>query len=145
MAEITTLREGGGNVIRICGRLIILQMAIHASRADEVVIVVDMAIGALPGRHGVAGAEGKSDRAVIELGVQPVVSSVATIAGGGEIGCYVVGTPGRLEIGHVARRASRGHRLKVAGGSALVAGSAIHHRVRSGQRKAVIMLLNLPD
>ena len=82
---------------------------------------------------------------MIELGVQPVVSSVATIAGGGEIGCYVVGTPGRLEIGHVARRASRGHRLKVAGGSALVAGSAIHHRVRSGQRKAVIMLRNLPD
>jgi len=143
VAEITTLRERGGNVIGICGRLIILQMAIHASRADEVVIVVDMAIGALPRRHGVAGGQGKSDRAVIELGVQPVVSSVATIAGGGKIGWDVVGASGRLEIGHVARRASRGHRLKVAGDSALVAGIAIHHGVRSGQGKAVIMLLNL--
>ena len=145
MAEITTLGERGGDVIRICGRLIILQMAIHASRADEVVIVVDMAIGALPRRHGVAGGQGKSDGAVIELGVQPVVGSVATIAGGWEVGCDVVGTPGRLEIGYVARRASRGHRLKVAGGTALVAGSAVHHRVRSGQGKAVIMLLNLLD
>lgn len=145
MAEITTLRERGGDVVRICGRLIILQMAIHASRADEVVIVVDMAIGALPRRHGVAGGQGKSDGAVIELGVQPVVGSVATIAGGWEVGCDVVGTPGRLEIGYVARRASRGHRLKVAGGTALVAGSAVHHRVRSGQGKAVIMLLNLLD
>jgi len=144
VAEVASLRERSGDVIRISGRLIILQMAIHAGRADEVVIVVDMAIGALPRRHGVAGGQGKSDRAVIELGVQPVVGSVATIAGGGKIGCDVVGASGRLEIGHVARRASRGHRLKVAGGSALVAGIAVHDRVCSGQRKAVIMLLNLP-
>jgi hypothetical protein len=32
---------------------------------------------------------------------------VATIAGGGKVGCDVVGAAGRLEIGHVARRASR--------------------------------------
>ena len=132
-------------MIRICCRLIILQVAIHASRADEVVIVADMTIGALPRRHGVAGGQGKSDRAVIELGVQPVVGSVATIAGGGKVGRDVVGTPGRLEIGHVARRANRGHRLEVAGGSALVAGIAVHDRVCPGQRKTVIMLLNLAD
>jgi len=91
VAEITTLREGGGDVIRIGGRLEILQVAIHASRAGEVVVVVDMAIGALPRRHGVAGGQGKSDGAVIELGVQPVVGSMTTIAGGGKVGCDMVG------------------------------------------------------
>src|SRR5437764_4769801 len=120
-------------------------MAIHASRAGEVVVVVDMAIGALARRDGVAGGQGKSDRAVIELGVQPVVSSVATIAGGGKVGRDVVGAPGCLEISYVAGRAGRGHGLEVAGGRALVAGVAVHDRVRSSQRKPVIVLLNLPD
>jgi len=145
VAEIASLRESGGNVIRIGGRLIILQMAIHASRAGEIVVVVDMAIGALPGRHGVAGRQGKSDGAVIELGVQPVVGSMTAIARGGEVGCDVVRTLGRLEIGGVAGRASRGHRLELAGGSTLVAGVAVDNCVRPGQGKAVIVLLNLPN
>ena len=104
-----------------------------------------MAIGALSRRHSVAGGQGKSDRAVIELGVQPVVGSMAAIAGGGKVGCDVVGSFGRLEISHVTGRAGRGHGLKVAGRCTLVTSIAVHHRVRSGQRKAVIMLLNLPD
>jgi len=144
VAEITSLGEGGRDVIRISGRLIILKMAIHASRTGEVVVVVDMAIGALPRRHSVAGGQGKSDGAVIELGVQPVVGSVTTIAGGGKVGCDVVGTLSRLEISHVARRASLGHGLKLAGGRALVTSIAVHYRVCSSQRKAVIMLLDLP-
>ena len=91
MAEIASLRESGGNVIRIGGRLIILKMAIHAGRTGEVVVVVDMAIGALPRRHSVAGGQGKSDGAVIELGVQPVVGSVTTVAGCGKVGRDMVG------------------------------------------------------
>lgn len=145
MAEITRLGEGRGYVIRIGGRLIILQMAIHTSRAGEIVVVVDMAIGALPRRHGVAGGQREAHRAVIELGVQPVVSSVAPIAGGGEICRDVVGASSRLEIGHMAGRAGRRHRLEVTGGCALVARIAVHDCVRSGQRKTVIMLLNLTD
>ena len=145
MAKITGLREGGGDVIRVSGRLIILKMAIHASRTGEVVVVVDMAIGTLARRHGVAGGQGKSDRAVIELGVQPVVGSVTTVAGCGKVGCDVVGTFGCLEISHVAGRASRRHRLELAGGRTLVAGIAVYNRVRSRQRKAVIVLLDLPD
>ena len=145
MAKITGLREGGGDVIRVSGRLIILQMAIHAGRTGEIVIVVDMAIGALPRRYSVTGGQGKSDGAVIELGVQPVVGSVTTVAGCGKVGCDVVGTFGCLEISHVAGRASRGHRLELAGGSTLVAGIAIDNCVRSDQRKAVIVLLDLPN
>ena len=131
-------------MIWIGSRLIILQMAIHASRAGEIVVVVDMTVRALPWRHGVAGGQGKSDGAVIELGVQPIVGSVATIARGGKVGCDVVRTLGRLEISHVTGRAGRGHRLKLAGCRALVAGVAVHDRVRSSQWKAVIMLLDLP-
>jgi hypothetical protein len=145
VAEITSLREGGGDVIGIGSRLIILQMAIHASCTGEVVVVVDVAIGALPRRHSVAGGQGKSDGAVIELGVQPVVSSMATLAGGGKVGRDVVGSPGRLEISHVAGRAGCGDGVKLAGGCAFVAGIAVHDRVCSGQRKAVIVLLDLPD
>jgi len=145
VAKITGLREGGGDVIRVSGRLIILQMAIHAGRTGEIVIVVDMAIGALPRRYSVTGGQGKSDGAVIELGVQPVVGSVAAIAGRREVGRNVVRTFGRLEISHVAGRASRGHRLELAGGSTLVAGIAIDNCVRSDQRKAVIVLLDLPN
>ena len=92
-----------------------------------------------------AGSQGKSDRAVIELGVQPVVGSVATFTRARKARRDVVGTPSRAEIGGMAGRTSRGHGLKLAGGCALVAGIAVHDRVRSGQRKAVIMLLNLPD
>jgi len=41
--------------------------------------------------------------------------------------------------------ALRGHRLEFAGGPSLVAGIAVHRGVRSGQREAVVMLLNLPN
>lgn len=104
-----------------------------------------MAIGALSRRHSVAGGQGKSDRAVIELGVQPVVGSMAAVAGCGKVGRNVVGRPGCLEISHVAGRASRRHRLELAGGSTLVAGIAVDNCVRSGQGKAVIVLLDLPN
>ena len=54
MALLAGLREGGRHVVGIGGSLIILQMAGNAGRAGEVVIVVDVAVGAQPGRHGVA-------------------------------------------------------------------------------------------
>jgi hypothetical protein len=41
--------------------------------------------------------------------------------------------------------ALRSHRLKLAGGPSLVAGIAVHRSVRSSQREAVVMLLNLPN
>lgn len=41
--------------------------------------------------------------------------------------------------------ALRGHRLKFAGGPSLVAGIAVHCSVRSSQREAVVMLLNLSN
>ena len=54
VALLTGLRESGGHMVGIGGSLIILQVAGNAGRAGEVVIVVDVAVGAQPRRHGVA-------------------------------------------------------------------------------------------
>jgi len=50
-----------------------------------------------------------------------------------------------LEVGRMARIAHRGHRLELAIRRVLVAGIAIYGGVRTGQREAVIVLLNLLD
>lgn len=50
---------------------------------------------------------------------------------------------GGLEVRRVTGIALRGHRLKLPSRSALMAGIAIHCRMRSSQRKAVVVLLNL--
>ena len=145
MAEITGLGERSLDVIRICGPLIVFQMASNTSSAGDVVVVADVAVGALPRRHGVAAGQGKSDGAVIKLGVEPVIHSVAAFAGGGKPGDDVVWAAGCLEIRRVAGEASRGHGLKLASGRPLVAGIAVYRRVRPDQGKAVNMLLNLLD
>jgi len=46
VALLAGLRESGRHVVGIGGSLIILQVAGNAGRAGEVVIVVDVAIGA---------------------------------------------------------------------------------------------------
>ena len=61
MALITSLREIRGHVVGIRGPLVVLEVAADTSRAGEVVVVVDVAIGADPGRHSVPTAQRKSD------------------------------------------------------------------------------------
>lgn len=82
MALLARLREVGSDVIRIRGSLIILQVATHTGGAAEVVVVIDVAVGADAGRNGMAAAKRKSNRAVIESGVQPRIRAVAGVAGG---------------------------------------------------------------
>ena len=53
MALIAGLREVPANVVRVRGALKVFQMAGYARRARQVVVIVDVAIGAQPGRHGV--------------------------------------------------------------------------------------------
>ena len=50
-----------------------------------------------------------------------------------------------FEVCRVAGIALRGHRLEFAGSPSLVAGIAVHRSVRSSQRKAIVMLLYLPN
>lgn len=53
VALIACLRKAGSDVIGICSTLIVLQMTRDTGRGRQVVVVVDMAVGALPRRHGV--------------------------------------------------------------------------------------------
>lgn len=68
---------------------------------------------------------------------------MTTLAGGGKTCGHVVWSCGCFEFRGVAGIALGGHRLEFAGGPSLVAGIAVHRSVRSSQRKAVVMLLNL--
>ena len=113
--------------------------------AGEVVIVVDVAVGALSWRHGVPAGQGKPNRGVIELGIQPVVRQVARFTGGGKLRGDVVRIGALLEIRRVTGNALRRHRLKLTVGCAFVTGVAVDGRMRPRQRKAVVVLLNLLD
>ena len=81
MTGIARLGKVGGGVVRVGGALIVLQMAGHASRAVQRVIVVDMTVGALPRRHGVGAGQGKSGFGMIKCCRLPRRGVVAYIAG----------------------------------------------------------------
>ena len=59
VADFAGLRESAGHVIRIRGPLEIFEVARHASRAGQVVVVVDVAIGACRGGTVCAPVNGK--------------------------------------------------------------------------------------
>ncbi len=60
MAQLALLRETGRHVVRVRSALVIRQVAGHAQRAVQIVVAVDVAIGASPRRHHVvAGPSGK--------------------------------------------------------------------------------------
>ena len=138
-------REIGRHVVRIGRALEILQVTRHAARAGQVVVVVRVAIRALPRRYGVTARQQETCSGVIELSVEPVVAGMARVAGGGKLCGDVIGIGGGLKVFEVAGSASRRHRLELAVGRALVAGVAVHGGVRPSQRKSVIVLLDLLD
>jgi hypothetical protein len=82
-------REVRGDVVGIGSSLKIFEVAGNAVGAVQVVIIVDVAIDALPGRDSVASRERESGGVVIKLGVQPIVSRVAGLTSGGELGLRV--------------------------------------------------------
>ena len=82
---------------------------------------------------------------MVELRIQPVVCPVATVTRSGESGGQVVRIGGLLEVGCMARVTLRRHCDELAVGHAFMAGIAVHGRVRSGQRKAIVVLLDLLD
>ena len=66
VALITALRKVRRDVIGIRGSLVILQVAADAGRGGQVVVVVDVAIGALPRRNCMHAGQGEGCEGVIE-------------------------------------------------------------------------------
>ena len=113
MALLAGLREIRRDVIRIRRALEIFQVAGHARRTRQVVVVVDVAIGALPRRHGVKSGQLKPSSAVIEDCVQPGTGAVALRAGLREIRRDVIRIRRALEILEVAGHARRARQVVV--------------------------------
>ena len=143
MALIARLRETRRNVVRVRRRLVILHMTTHTGGRRQVETIVEVAVGALARRHRMSAGQRKSRSRVIEMCVQPGIGSVTGRASCREPACHVIGIRSCLKIFEVARRTHRRRRLESAGGFAFVAGIAVHDGVRSRQREAIIMLLDL--
>ena len=144
MALRAVCRKARRHVIGIRRALEIRHVAAHARRVGQIVITVHVTIGALPRRHCVQARQREvGHRVVIELRVQPVVGGVAGIASYGEPGADVVGVVRFAVVGLVARVTRDRHRLKPALRRSLVAGVAIHRRVSSSEREAIIVILDL--
>ena len=98
MARIASLREVRAHVIGIRCALIIRQVASHAGRAVQTVIVIHVAIGASPRRDRVQAREREPCAGVVERRIHPVRGVVTRIAGLREIRCHVIRIGGALEI-----------------------------------------------
>ena len=85
----------------------------------------------------------ESGGGVIELGVQPVIRTVAGFAQCGELRGDVIGIGGLSKVGLVARVARSRHGLETAVGAILMAGIAVHGCVSTRQREAIVVLLNV--
>jgi hypothetical protein len=140
VALLAGLRETPCGVVRIRGALEIFQMAGSAGRAGQVVVVVDMAIEAYAGRIGVCIREREAGACMVEFGVQPRVRPVATFARRGETGGHMVRVGCCLKVVRVARVALGGEPLKLSRGCAFVARFAVNSRVRTDQRKTILMV-----
>ena len=94
-------------MIGIRGSLEILKVTRNAGGRSQVVVVVDVTVGASPGRNSVRAREREVDAAVVEVGRSPACRRVAGFTGLRESTGNVVGIRGSLEILEVTADASR--------------------------------------
>jgi hypothetical protein len=145
VAGLAGLREAQLDVIGIGRAGVVGQVARYASRDRNVVVVVLVAIGTLPRRHGMHSGKRKTGCRVIELGIQPVIETVAVVTSEREVASRVVGVSRILEISLVAAIAVRRHRAVLTERSAFVASVTIDGGVCSHQWEPIVVLLNLLD
>src|SRR5262249_33448524 len=107
MALLAGLRETRGDVVRTRGALEVFQVAAHARRVGDGVVVVGVTVGALPRRHCMDSREREIGTGVVERGVCPVHRIVALLASLREIRGDVVRIRGALEILQVTSYACR--------------------------------------
>ena len=134
VALITALREVRGYVIRIGRSLVVLQVTRHAGRAGQVVVVVHVAVGALPRWRRMHARERKSSAVVVECGIQPRTRVVALTAALREIRAHVIRICRPLVVLQMARDTSRAGQVVVVVHVAIGA-LPRRHRMHPGQRK----------
>ena len=73
VASLASLRESLLRVVRIICFLKILQVARDAGSLSQVVVVVNVAIGARARRHSMCTCQGKPSQRMIKAGIQPII------------------------------------------------------------------------
>jgi len=131
MALIASLREVGRHVIRVRGSLVVLQVATDAGRRVEAVVVVDVAIGALPRGDRVQSGEREAGAVVVERRVHPVGGVVTRVASLRKVRGHVIRIRGSLVVLQMAIHASRAVQGVIVVGMAIGA-SARRDRVLAG-------------
>src|SRR5579863_6936053 len=135
VTSVAGLREALLRVVWIIRVLVIRQMAGHAGRTRQVVVIVDMAIGALPRRDSMSAGKREIHHRVIERCRRPGRCAVALSAIGWEISGRVIGICGPLKILQMAADAGGAGEVVVVVGVAVGALSR-WNGVRAGQGKS---------
>jgi len=134
VALIAGLREVRRHVAGIRRSLKVLQMARHAGRNGQVVIVVDVAISTLPRRHRMHAGQRKSGAVMVEGRIQPRARVVALVAALGEVRRHVIGIRRPLIVLQVARDTRRAREVVVVVEVAIAA-LPRRHGMHARQRK----------
>ena len=130
----TGLREVRGYVVRVRGALEVFQVTRNAGRIRQVVVIVDVAIAALPRRDRVCAGQREPSCIVIECRIGPGARAVALGAGLREVRRNVVRVRGALKVLQVTRNTCRTRQIEIVIGVAICA-LAWRHRMRPGQGK----------
>lgn len=143
MASIAGLRKTAQYVIRVRRFIEVGKVTADAGDCREVVIVIGVAIGALPRRNRVRAGQRRIMR---KLCIHPGIGCVAGLTRlieRARIG--VLWVVGRGKVFLMAAYAIRRHRRVLAKRAVLVAVVTRERRVRTCQREAIHMLLDLRD
>jgi len=135
VALIAPLGEIRRHVIRVGRSLVVLQVAGHASRAGQVVVVINVTVAALPRGNRVHTGEGKVGEVVVERGVGPGSRIVTLLAGLGEARGDVVGILRSLVVLEVAGYAGRARQVEVVI-NVTIGAHPRRHSVSARQRKS---------
>ena len=137
MAAVACRWEFRSDVVHRSSRsVVVVLMATHAGRAGDVVVAVDVTIGAQPRRHGMRPGQCESCAGVIEFAVRPQNGIVAVLAGGREMRCDVVHRTGRRVVVVLMTTHARGARQVVIIVDVAVRALARWNRVRTAQRES---------
>jgi len=114
VAGLARRREPNRNVIHRRGCIVVIGLvAGHTSRSRQVVVVIDMAIGTLPGWNHVRTGQRKTGAAVVERRVEPGRRVVTGVARLGKVRGRVIRVRRSLEVLEVARNARGGRQVVV--------------------------------